>query len=183
MPDTLLAQFATLLPHAARLALLAFGAAWVALLVHELGHAIGASATDVRLWGIRLGTGPVVYEGSIGALQCRIAWLPFGGTILLLDEDAHEIGYRDVYQRCWRFTWVPGAWRAPLIAAAGPLTSLVVAAVFAAAYAILAPTGHPGAILRWSVLANLGGWLNLLPVGPSDGLHVLRHLAAFRTPA
>ncbi|MGE5091271.1 MAG: site-2 protease family protein [Bacillota bacterium] len=183
MPDTLLAQFATLLPHAARLALLAFGAAWVALLVHELGHAIGASATGVRLWGIRLGTGPVVYEGSIGALQCRIAWLPFGGTILLLDEDAHEIGYRDVYQRCWRFTWVPGAWRAPLIAAAGPLTSLVVAAVFAAAYAILAPTGHPGAILRWSVLANLGGWLNLLPVGPSDGLHVLRHLAAFRTPA
>ena len=183
MPDTLLAQFATLIPHAARLALLAFGAAWVALLVHELGHAIGASATGVRLWGIRLGTGPVVYEGSIGALQCRIAWLPFGGTILLLDEDAHEIGYRDVYQRCWRFTWVPGAWRAPLIAAAGPLTSLVVAAVFAAAYAILAPTGHPGAILRWSVLANLGGWLNLLPVGPSDGLHVLRHLAAFRTPA
>jgi membrane-associated protease RseP (regulator of RpoE activity) len=183
MPDTLASQFLILLPHAARLALLAFGAAWVALLVHELGHAIGASATGVRLWGIRLGTGPVVYEGSIGTLQCRIAWLPFGGTVLLLDEDAHEIGYRDVYQRCWRFTWVPGAWRAPLISAAGPLTSLVVAAVFAAAYAILAPTGHPGAILRWSVLANLGGWLNLLPVGPSDGLHVLRHLAAFRTPA
>ena len=183
MPETLASHLATLLPYAARLALLAFGAAWVALLVHELGHAIGASATGVRLWGIRLGTGPVVYEGSIGALQCRIAWLPFGGTILLLDEDAHEIGYRDVYQRCWRFTWVPGAWRAPLISAAGPLTSLVVAAVFAAAYAILAPTGHPGAILRWSVLANLGGWLNLLPVGPSDGLHVLRHLAAFRTPA
>lgn len=183
MPDLFLPPFALLLPHAARLALLAFGAAWVALLVHELGHAIGASATGVRLWGIRLGTGPVVYEGPIGVLHCRIAWLPLGGTIQLLDEDAHEIGYRDVYQRCWRFTWVPGAWRAPLIAAAGPLTSLAVAAIFTGAYALLAPAGHPGDVLRWSALANLGGWLNLLPVGPSDGLHVLRHLAAFRAPA
>ena len=57
------------------------------------------------------------------------------------------------------------------------------AAVFTAAYAILTPTGHPGDVLRWSVLANLGGWLNLLPFGPSDGLHVLRQLAAFRAPA
>jgi membrane-associated protease RseP (regulator of RpoE activity) len=183
MPDVTLPQVVLILPYAARLALLTFVAAWIALLVHELGHAIGASATGVRLWGIRLGTGPVVYEGRIGTLECRIAWLPFGGTILLLDEDAHEIGYRDVYQRYWRFTWVPGAWRAPLISAAGPVTSLVVAAVFATAYAVLSPTGHPGDVLRWSVLANLGGWLNLLPVGPSDGLHVLRQLAAFRTPA
>lgn len=183
MPDSFLSQFATLLPHAARLALLAFSAAWVALLVHELGHAIGASATGVRLWGIHLGTGPVVYEGPIGALHCRIAWLPFGGTILLLDEDAHEIGYRDVYQRCWRFTWVPGAWRAPLISAAGPVTSLAVAAIFTSAYVLLSPVGHPGDLLRWSALANLGGWLNLLPVGPSDGLHVLRQLAALRSTA
>jgi membrane-associated protease RseP (regulator of RpoE activity) len=183
MPDITPALFATLLPHAARLALLGFGAAWVALLVHELGHAIGASATGVRLWGIRLGTGPVVYEGPIGSLHLRLAWLPLGGTIQLLDADAHEIGYRDVYQRVWRFTWVPGAWRAPLISAAGPLTSLAVAAIFTAAYVLLAPAGHPGAMLRWSALANLAGWLNLIPLGPSDGLHVLRHLAAFRAPA
>jgi membrane-associated protease RseP (regulator of RpoE activity) len=183
MPDMTLAQLATLLPHAARLTLLGFGAAWVALLVHELGHAIGASATGVRLWGIRLGTGPVVYEGPLGSLHLRLAWLPLGGTIQLLDADAHEIGYRDVYQRAWGFTWVPGAWRAPLISAAGPLTSLAVAAIFTAAYAMLAPAGHAGAMLRWSALANLGGWLNLLPVGPSDGLHVLRHFAALRTPA
>ena len=142
MPDMTLAHFATLLPHAARLALLGFGAAWVALLVHELGHAIGASATGVRLWGIRLGTGPVVYEGPLGSLHLRLAWLPLGGTIQLLDADAHEIGYRDVYQRAWRFTWVPGAWRAPLISAAGPLTSLAVAAIFTATFVMLAPAGH-----------------------------------------
>jgi membrane-associated protease RseP (regulator of RpoE activity) len=179
MSHTLLA----FLPYAARLALLAFTAAWIALLVHELGHAIGASATGVRLWGIRLGTGPVVYDGPLGSIHLRLAWLPLGGTIQLLDADAHEIGYRDVYQRVWRFTWVPGAWRAPLISAAGPITSLAVAAVFTFAYAELAPTGHSGAVLRWTVLANLGGWLNLLPFGPSDGLHVLKQLAALRTPA
>ena len=178
MSDTLLA----ILPYAARLALLAFAAGWIALLVHELGHAIGASATGVRLWGIRLGTGPVVYEGPLGSLHLRLAWLPLGGTIQLLDADAHEIGYRDVYQRAWRFTWVPGAWRAPLISAAGPLTSLAVAAIFTATYVMLAPAGHSAAMLRWTVLANLGGWLNLLPFGPSDGLHVLRHFAALRTP-
>jgi hypothetical protein len=32
-------------------------------------------------------------------------------------------------------------------------------------------------------LANLGGWLNLIPVGRSDGIHVLRHLAALKTAA
>ena len=179
MSDTLLAS----LPYAARLALLAFAAGWIALLVHELGHAIGASATGVRLWGIRLGTGPVVYEGPLGSLHLRLAWLPLGGTIQLLDADAHEIGYRDVYQRAWRFTWVPSAWKAPLISAAGPVTSLAVAAVFTIAYAVLSPTGHPGDVLRWSALANLGGWLNLLPFGPSDGLHVLTHFAALRSPA
>ena len=119
MSDTLLA----ILPYAARLALLAFAAGWIALLVHELGHAIGASATGVRLWGIRLGTGPVVYEGPLGSLHLRLAWLPLGGTIQLRDADAHEIGYRDVYQRAWRFTGVPSAWKAPLISAAGPVTS------------------------------------------------------------
>jgi membrane-associated protease RseP (regulator of RpoE activity) len=178
-----LAHFAAILPPAARLALLGFATAWIALLVHELGHAIGASATGVRLWGIRLGTGPVVYDGPLGSLHLRLAWLPLGGTIQLLDADAHEIGYRDVYKRAWRFTWVPGAWRAPLISAAGPVTSLAVAAIFTAAYVMLAPAGHSASMLRWTVLANLGGWLNLLPLGPSDGLHVLRHFAALRSPA
>ncbi len=177
------AAIAYALPYFAQFALLAFGAAWVALVVHELGHAVAASATGVRLWGIRLGTGPVIYEGPLGSLHCRIAWLPFGGTIQLLDADAHLIGYRDVQKPYWRFTWVPGAWRAPLISLAGPLTSLAVAAIFTAAYAILSPTGHAEAMLRWSALANLGGWLNLLPAGPSDGLKLLRHVAALRASA
>lgn len=129
------------------------------------------------------GSGPVIYEGPLGSLHFRIAWLPLGGTIQLLDADAHLIGYRDVQNRYWRFTWVPGAWRAPLISLAGPLTSLAVGAIFTVAYAILTPTGHSEAMLRWSALANLGGWLNLLPVGPSDGLKLLRHLAALRASA
>ncbi len=167
-------------PQVARIALLAFAAGWLAVLVHELGHALAASALGVRLWGVRLGIGPVVYEGPIGGIHCRIAWFPLGGMVQLLDADADALGYRDVYSPRWQFMWVPGAWRAPIISAAGPIASLVVAAIFTTALASLGHIGDPAQILRYSALANLGGWLNLLPLGPSDGLHVLRHMAALK---
>jgi membrane-associated protease RseP (regulator of RpoE activity) len=68
-----------------------------------LGHATAAWLVGVRIWGIRLGTGPAVWRGSIGKCQVQVAVLPFLGAVQLLDEDAGAIGYRDIITGPWRF--------------------------------------------------------------------------------
>src|SRR3954468_24479414 len=101
------------------------GAAWIALLFHELGHALAAVLVGVRIWGIRLGIGPTIWRGHIGSCRVNLAVFPFLGAVQLLDEDANAIGYRDIFAGRWRFEWGPEAWRAPIISAAGGLSNLV----------------------------------------------------------
>ena len=74
----------------------ALAGSWIALLFHELGHAVAALLVGVRIWGIRLGVGPTIWRGRIGDCRVHLALLPFLGAVHLLDEDACAIGYRDI---------------------------------------------------------------------------------------
>lgn len=159
---------------------LAFGALWVALLIHELGHALAARISGVRLWAVRLGGGPVLCERTVRGVVIRIALLPLFGAVQLLDADAYAIGYQNLKRARWRFTWVQGAWRAPFISAAGPLASLIGAAVCIDLLRSIEPVNFGADFVLYCLVANLGGWLNLVPIGPSDGVRVVHHLAAFR---
>jgi len=162
---------------------LGVAASWIALLFHELGHAMAAWLVGVRIWGIRLSTGPTVWRGSIGRCQVHIAAFPFLGAVQLLDEDAGAIGYRDIMTGAWRFEWGPKAWRAPLISAAGGLSNLVGLALL---IALWHAAGQPGLssvrgdLLVLGMAANFGGYLNLVPCFRSDGIHLLAHLRAAR---
>src|SRR5215207_8031562 len=49
--------------HVAQAVLIAFAGSWIALLFHELGHALAALLVGVRIWGIRLGIGPSLWKG------------------------------------------------------------------------------------------------------------------------
>src|SRR5215203_1122459 len=99
-------------------------ASWIALLFHELGHALAAWLVGVRIWGIRLGIGPMIWRGTVAGCRLQIGLLPLLGSVQLLDADASAIGYRDIYAGHWRFEWGPDAWRAPIISAAGGLSNL-----------------------------------------------------------
>src|SRR5690349_14721235 len=100
-------------------------ASWIALLVHEVGHAVAAWLVGVRIWGVRLGVGPVVWQGVIAGCHVRLALIPLLGAVQFHDADARAIGYRDLYAAAWRFEWGPEAWRAPIISAAGGLCNLL----------------------------------------------------------
>jgi hypothetical protein len=163
--------------------LVALAGSWIALLFHELGHAAAALLVGVRMWGIRLGVGPTVWRGRIGNCRVHVALFPLLGAVHLLDEDACAIGYRDIAAGSWRFEWGPDAWRAPVISAAGGLSNLMGLLLLAVCWEML---GHPplrttlGQVLLFGMVANIGGYLNLLPCFRSDGIHLLAHIRAAR---
>ena len=169
--------------HVAQAVLIAFAGSWIALLFHELGHAMAALLVGVRIWGIRLGIGPSLWHGQVGGCRVDVALLPILGTVRLLDEDANAIGYRDIFAGRWRFEWGPRAWRAPIISAAGGLGNLLGLALLAAWWDVL---GRPafgtlqGDLMLVAMASNLAGYLYLLPCFRYDGIHLLAHIRAAR---
>jgi hypothetical protein len=160
-----------------------FAGSWIALLFHELGHAVAAVLVGVRIWGVRLGMGPLLWQGSIGGCRVHLAVIPLLGAVHLLDEDARTIGYRDILAGTWRFEWGPDAWRAPIISVAGGLSNLIGLTLLMAWWNFLGspPVGSfMGSLLAVAMAANFGGYLNLLPCFRSDGIHLLAHLRAAR---
>jgi hypothetical protein len=163
--------------------LIGLAGTWIALLFHELGHALAAVLVGVRIWGIRLGIGPTIWQGQIGGCRVHLAIFPFLGSVQLLDEDANVIGYRDIFAGRWRFEWGPEAWRAPIISAAGGLSNLVGLVLLVIWWDVL---GQPalgtttGGLMLVGMASNVAGYLNLLPCFRSDGTHLLAHIRAAR---
>lgn len=169
--------------HLAQPVLVGLAGSWIALLFHELGHAVAALLVGVRIWGIRLGVGPTVWRGTIGDCRVNLALFPFLGAVHLLDEDARAIGYRDILAGTWRFEWGPKAWRAPIISAAGGLSNLIAVLILVLWWDLV---GQPalgtalGDLLMFGIASNFAGYLNLLPCFRSDGIHLLAHIRAAR---
>ena len=169
------------LDHAGRVMAVFLAGSWIALLFHELGHAFAAVALGVRIWGVRLGVGPVLWRGTLGHCRVHLAMLPFLGAVYLRDEDACTIGYRDIIAGRWRFEWGPGAWRAPIISAAGGLSNLAGVLLLGSWWnwmAQPAPGTLLGDLLLFAMACNFAGYLNLLPCFRSDGTHLLAHIRA-----
>jgi membrane-associated protease RseP (regulator of RpoE activity) len=163
--------------------LVGLAGSWIALLFHEMGHALAALLVGVRIWGIRLGVGPTIWRGRLGHCRIHLALLPFLGAVQLLDEDACAIGYRDIIAGSWRFEWGPDAWRAPIISAAGGLSNLAGLVALVMWWDLL---GQPavgttmGDLFLVATVSNFAGYLNLIPCFRSDGIHLLAHIRAAR---
>jgi membrane-associated protease RseP (regulator of RpoE activity) len=172
-------------PFGLRVLLLVFAAAWLALLVHELGHALMARLLGVRIWSITLGRGPVLWEGTVGHSRIRLALFPVHGEVRLYDRDAEGLGYEDAATGGSRFEWREGrSWRAPLISIAGTLGNLLAAKTVVAVWAA-GPRPRPP-LLMWMTavfLVNLFMLLNLMPVRGFDGWRIAIHAAAWRRRA
>lgn len=156
---------------------LAYAACWAALSVHELGHAAAARALGVRVWSVQLGVGPALLAGRLGGARVRVGAFPLAGAVALVDADAAGIGYRDLAAGRWRFEWVPGAWRAPVISAAGGVANFLAAAL---ALGLWPAAGPAGPLALCVAAANLAACLNLVPCFSSDGAKLLAHLSAFQ---
>jgi membrane-associated protease RseP (regulator of RpoE activity) len=187
IPELLLPDLPAVLRPAvytfARPLVLAYIASWIALYAHEIGHAAAARVLGVRIWGIRLGVGPSLFQGVVSGCHLRIGLFPLVGSVILLDDDASAIGYRDIQPGPWRFEWGRHAWRAPVISASGGLANLLTL-LLAVLYWSLAGSPHLGTFVGdlfvYTFAANLSGYLNLFPLFSSDGRHLLAHVTAAR---
>lgn len=163
--------------------ILAYVASWIALYAHEIGHAAAARMLGVRIWGVRLGVGPALFDGVLAGCRLRVALFPLVGSVILVDDDASAIGYRDIQPGPWRFEWGRRAWRAPIISASGGIANLLVT-LLAVVYWSLAGAPRLGTVIGdlfvYTFVSNLSGYLNLFPLFSSDGSHLLAHVAAAR---
>jgi hypothetical protein len=173
------------LPYGLRVLIPVLAAAWLALLVHELGHAVMARILGVRIWSIALGRGPKLWEGTIGHTRLRLSLFPIHGEVRLYDGDAEAIGYEEAASGGARFEWRPGqSWRAPLITIAGTLGNLLVARVVIGWWGS-GTRPHPP-VLMWITaffLVNAFMLLNLMPLRGFDGWRIATHAAAWRRSA
>ena len=170
------------LPYPLVVLLFVFVAAWTALLLHELAHALVARVLGVRVWSVTLGRGPVLWEGHIDGCRLRVALLPLHGEMSLHDEDAQALGYQNMTPRAWAFHWREGSsWRAPIISAAGSLANLFGAAGVAL-YWLLMPrlTAPLHALSITCFVVNLAMYLNLAPIRGLDGWRMAVHASAWR---
>jgi hypothetical protein len=169
-------------PYGLRVLLLVLAAAWLALLIHELGHALVARLLGVRVWSISLGRGPVLWQGKLGPSHVRLALFPVHGEVRLYDGDAHDIGYEEAATGGTRFEWRQGqSWRAPVITLAGTVGNLLAAKAVIAFWAS-GPRPRPP-VLMWTIalfLVNAFMLLNLMPVRGFDGWRIATHAAAWR---
>jgi membrane-associated protease RseP (regulator of RpoE activity) len=169
-------------PYGVRVLLLVIAAAWLALLVHELGHALVARLLGVRVWSISLGRGPLLWKGRIGQSHVRIALFPMHGEVRLYDGDAEGLGYEEAATGGTRFVWRRGqSWRAPLITIAGTLGNLLAAKAVIAFWSS-GPRPRPP-VLMWTMavfLVNAFMLLNLVPLRGFDGWRIATHAAAWR---
>jgi membrane-associated protease RseP (regulator of RpoE activity) len=169
-------------PYGLRVLLLVLAAAWLALLIHELGHALVARVLGVRVWSISLGRGPVLWHGRIGHSHVRLALVPVHGEVRLYDGDAEGLGYEEAATGGTRFEWRKGqSWRAPVITLAGTLGNLLAAKAVIAFWAS-GPRPRPP-VLMWTLalfLVNAFMLLNLMPVRGFDGWRIATHAAAWR---
>ncbi len=170
------------LPYSVRVVVLVFVAAWVALLMHELAHALVARMLGVRVWGISLGRGPLLWSGTIGSCQVRVGLLPLHGEVRLMDQDAEALGYRRIGSPKPAFQWLSGSsWRAPLITAAGSVANLLTAKAVAAYWAVIpGPIPPLFSLSICCFVVNAVMFLNLMPIRGLDGWRMALQAAAWR---
>ena len=170
------------LPYSVRIVLLVFIAAWTALIVHEIAHAVTARALGIRVWAITLGRGPVLWSGLVRGCRVHLALFPLHGEVRLYDQDAESIGYRSVQSAAWSFEWLlRSSWRAPLITVAGSLANLLAAKAIVM-YWMWMPKLTPPlfALSACMFIVNCAMFLNLAPIRGLDGWRMAVQAAAWR---
>jgi len=142
-------------------------AALVAILAHELGHAVSARWLKIPILEIGWGYGRILWRWQIHPADMTISlriW-PWGTFVAIDGPSLARLSRgRQLFQH-----------------ASGILTNFVVAGIATGMPAQIVSAIPDGSSLRfWLVLMNgVLALANLIPVGPTDGYHLLK---AWRQP-
>ena len=116
----------------------------LAILIHEFGHFIVALKLGLRVEAFSIGFGTALWKKKINGVEYRISAIPLGGYVSIPDVDpegtkALEGSRNDDKARGTEHEArirIP-AWKEILVAVAGPLMNIVLAAVIAVALALV----------------------------------------------
>lgn len=98
----------------------------VLVTVHEFGHFVVARGLGVKVLRFSVGFGPAMFSWhGKDAVEYRIAWVPLGGYVKLLDARETEVDEKD---RAFEFTQ-QALWKRFSIVLAGPVSNLLFAIV------------------------------------------------------
>ncbi len=158
-------------------ALFAFAILILSIILHEVAHGYAANALGdptARLAG-RLTLNPIPHIDLVGSVLIP-AFLIFTNAGILFGW-AKPVPYNPYNLKSQR-------WGEAMVAAAGPLTNILIAAVFAlvvraAAFGVLPP--EAGTFAALVVFVNLFlGLFNLVPLPPFDGYTVLASVLPYK---
>lgn len=108
----------------------------LAILIHEFGHFIVALKLGLRVEAFSIGFGTALWKKKINGVEYRISAIPLGGYVSIPDVDPEGTkaleGSREKVkvEGEQRKVRIP-AWKEILVAVAGPLMNVVLAAVLA----------------------------------------------------
>lgn len=54
---------------------------WLVLLIHEFGHAVAGDLAGMRIFEIRIGTGPRIFRFRLSGISIEFNLLPYGGIV------------------------------------------------------------------------------------------------------
>lgn len=134
-----------------------------ATVIHELGHAVAAWSLGIPVRWILIGNGPVFWRRPLGhGIELVLRVLPTGVAVGILDRrDANGIPSRPIGHDM-------------LVAAAGPLASLLLAAALWSVGQIeLIPLWLRYWLMGGGLLSLAIGVISLVPVPGLDGGHLL----------
>lgn len=92
---------------------------------HEFGHFLAARLCGVKVLTFSIGFGKPLWARTIGDTEWRLAWIPLGGFVRMLDEREAPVAPAD---RPRAFNQRP-VWQRMIIVLAGPLANLLLAVV------------------------------------------------------
>ena len=116
----------------------------LAILIHEFGHFIVALKLGLRVEAFSIGFGTALWKKKINGVEYRISAIPLGGYVSIPDVDpegtkALEGSRNDDKAQSTKHEArirIP-AWKEILVAVAGPLMNIVLAAVIAVVLALV----------------------------------------------
>ena len=132
----------------------------LAILIHEFGHFIVALKLGLRVEAFSIGFGTALWKRRINGVEYRISAIPLGGYVSIPDVDPEgtkALEGRGKREEGSPRTRIP-AWKEILVAVAGPVMNLVLAAVLAVVLACV-----PGAKFG-ELSAEIG---DVIPDGPA----------------
>ena len=115
----------------------------LAILIHEFGHFIVALKLGLRVEAFSIGFGTALWKKRINGVEYRISAIPLGGYVSIPDVDPEGTkalegrGKREEGRGAEEPKVRIPAWKEILVAVAGPLMNIVLAAVIAVALALV----------------------------------------------